>query len=348
MILFQMLTGKLNIAPVARFDRELPGVPQYVVDLIGDCVETDKAKRPADAAAILAKLVPPPEPEPVARTPKVAVSREVDPIELQVVPTKPIPVAIKPETAAQRVSRLENEAQALQAEARAAPGRHRPGETPQVDQAKVAEDMENVDKMVDQFKEPALRRYAGAKLVGTFVSAAGVAAGVVGVLAMGVAPSLGAAACLAAPVIKYTIDKICSGWRTESYQSTINKAIKEASGAGSWIEQLAHTKALINIVNKFARPTKDREKIVEKLTEEANKIEDKIRGQKDFEQRTELFPVSHREIHSPKGAGGKLLLVMDLAFYAGTAASIGSFYSEMISYGNQIVSWLGQVYRLFV
>ena len=217
-----------------------------------------------------------------------------------------------------------------------------------VDPAKVIEDMEKASKMVAEFKEPALRRYAGAKLVGTFVSAAGVAAGVVGVLAMGVAPSLGAAACLAAPVIKYTIDKICSGWRTESYQSTINKAIKEASGAGSWIEQLAHTKALINIVNKFARPTKDREKIVEKLTEEANKIEDKIRGQKDVEQRTELFPVSHREIHSPKGAGGKLLLVMDLAFYAGTAASIGSFYSEMISYGNQIVSWLDQVYRFFV
>ena len=133
-----------------------------------------------------------------------------------------------------------------------------------VDQVKVRKDLDKVDMMVSQIKEPAWRRYAGAKLVGTVVSAAGVIAGGVGSLAMGLDPSLGVAACLAAPVIKFTIDKICSGWRTGSYQATLNKAISKASGAGSWIEQLANTKVLINIVNKFASPNSKEQQGVKK------------------------------------------------------------------------------------
>lgn len=213
-----------------------------------------------------------------------------------------------------------------------------------VDKAKVRKDLAEVDMMVSQFKEPAWRRYAGAKLVGTIVSAAGVIAGGVGSLAMGLDPSFGVAACLAAPVIKYTIDKICSGWRTDSYQATLNKAIEEANGAGSWIEQLAYTKALINIVNKFTSPnSKDQPNVVKKLTDEADRITAKITEQRSFERRTELFPVSQGEIQSLKGAGGGWPLVMDLAFYAGTMGSIGLFSGEMVSAYEQLVSW----YRAF-
>ena len=220
-----------------------------------------------------------------------------------------------------------------------------------VDPVKVRKDLAEVDMMVSQIKEPAWRRYAGAKLVGTVVSAAGVIAGGVGSLAMGLDPSLGVAACLAAPVIKFTIDKICSGWRTGSYQATLNKAISKASGAGSWIEQLANTKALINIVNKFASPnSKEQQGVLKKLTVEAERITAKITEQKSFERRTdeEEFPVYQLEIQSLKGAGGGWPLVMDLAFYAGTIGSIGLFSGEMVSFGNQITSWVDQVYRFFV
>ena len=220
-----------------------------------------------------------------------------------------------------------------------------------VDKAKVRKDLAEVDMMVSQIKEPAWRRYAGAKLVGTVVSAAGVIAGGVGSLAMGLDPSLGVAACLAAPVIKFTIDKICSGWRTGSYQATLNKAISKASGAGSWIEQLANTKVLINIVNKFASPnSKEQQGVLKKLTVEAERITAKITEQKSFEQRTggEKFPVYQLDIQSLKGAGGGWPLVMDLTFYAGTIGSIGLFSGEMVSFGNQITSWVDQVYRFFV
>ncbi len=59
-ILFQMLTGKLDAAPGARFEGELGlmKVPQQLIDAIGDCVETDRAKRPADAGDVLEKLAP--------------------------------------------------------------------------------------------------------------------------------------------------------------------------------------------------------------------------------------------------------------------------------------------------
>ncbi|MCX6115061.1 MAG: hypothetical protein NTV65_07600 [Proteobacteria bacterium] len=220
-----------------------------------------------------------------------------------------------------------------------------------VDKAKVRKDLAEVDMMVSQIKEPAWRRYAGAKLVGTVVSAAGVIAGGVGSLAMGLDPSLGVAACLAAPVIKFTIDKICSGWRTGSYQATLNKAISKASGAGSWIEQLANTKALINIVNKFASPnTKEQQGVLKKLTVEAERITAKITEQKSFERRTdeEEFPVYQLDIQRLKGAGGGWPLVMDLTFYAGTIGSIGLFSGEMVSFGNRITSWIDQVYRFFV
>ena len=220
-----------------------------------------------------------------------------------------------------------------------------------VDQVKVRKDLDKVDMMVSQIKEPAWRRYAGAKLVGTVVSAAGVIAGGVGSLAMGLDPSLGVAACLAAPVIKFTIDKICSGWRTGSYQATLNKAIIKASVANSWVEQLANTKALINIVNKFASPnSKERPNVLEKLAAEAEKLKAKITEQKSFEHRIEKekFPVYQVEIQSLKGAGGGWPLVMDLTFYAGTIGSIGLFSGEMVSFGNQITSWVDQVYRFFV
>lgn len=220
-----------------------------------------------------------------------------------------------------------------------------------VDPVKVRKDLAEVDMMVSQIKEPAWRRYAGAKLVGTVVSAAGVIAGGVGSLAMGLDPSLGVAACLAAPVIKFTIDKICSGWRTGSYQATLNKVIGDASVANSWVEQLANTKALINIVNKFASPnSKEQPNVLEKLAAEADKLTAKINEQESFKYRTEKekLPVSQLEIQRLKGAGGGWPLVMDLTFYAGTIGSIGLFSGEMVSFGNRITSWIDQVYRFFV
>ncbi len=65
-ILYQMLTGRLDAAPGPKFDRDLAGVPKKVIELIGDCVDGEKSRRPADGTAILARAS---EPEPVVVTP---------------------------------------------------------------------------------------------------------------------------------------------------------------------------------------------------------------------------------------------------------------------------------------
>ena len=67
-IAYQMLTGRLESAPGARFERELRarGASPALVDLIGDCVDADPANRPADARELAARLgknlSPPPPP----------------------------------------------------------------------------------------------------------------------------------------------------------------------------------------------------------------------------------------------------------------------------------------------
>ncbi len=55
---YQMLTGRLDQAPGPRFDRDLlaTGVPAALIELIGDCVDPDPARRPADGAALAARL----------------------------------------------------------------------------------------------------------------------------------------------------------------------------------------------------------------------------------------------------------------------------------------------------
>jgi serine/threonine protein kinase len=55
---FQMLTGKLSEAPSPRFERELRrrGVSDALIELIGDCVDSEPTARPKDAAALAGRL----------------------------------------------------------------------------------------------------------------------------------------------------------------------------------------------------------------------------------------------------------------------------------------------------
>ncbi len=57
-IAFQMLTGKLTEAPGTRFERELKrcNVTDALIDLIGDCVDTEPSGRPKDAAELAERL----------------------------------------------------------------------------------------------------------------------------------------------------------------------------------------------------------------------------------------------------------------------------------------------------
>ena len=57
-IAFQMLTGKLAEAPGTRFERELKrrNVADALIDLIGDCVDTEPTGRPKDAQELAERL----------------------------------------------------------------------------------------------------------------------------------------------------------------------------------------------------------------------------------------------------------------------------------------------------
>jgi len=57
-IAFQMVTGKLAEAPSPRFERDLRrrGVSDALIDLIGDCVDSDASARPKDAAELAERL----------------------------------------------------------------------------------------------------------------------------------------------------------------------------------------------------------------------------------------------------------------------------------------------------
>jgi hypothetical protein len=57
-IAFQMLTGKLTEAPSPRFERDLRrrGVSDPLIDLIGDCVDSEPSARPKDAAELADRL----------------------------------------------------------------------------------------------------------------------------------------------------------------------------------------------------------------------------------------------------------------------------------------------------
>ena len=89
-IAYQMITGRLDAAPGfdAEYDLRAKGASDQLIELIKQCTSHDPKRRLPNANAMHAKLHE-------LRTPKVAVSREVDPIELQVVPPDPIPVANK-------------------------------------------------------------------------------------------------------------------------------------------------------------------------------------------------------------------------------------------------------------
>ncbi|QJW93637.1 protein kinase domain-containing protein [Frigoriglobus tundricola] len=57
-IAFQMVTGKLAEAPSPRFERDLRrrGVSDALIDLIGDCVDSEASARPRDAAELAERL----------------------------------------------------------------------------------------------------------------------------------------------------------------------------------------------------------------------------------------------------------------------------------------------------
>ncbi|MCE9565090.1 MAG: serine/threonine protein kinase [Planctomycetes bacterium] len=66
---YQMLTGRLDVAPPPRFDRELRdiGVPGELIDLLGDCIDHNETRQPANGL-VLSKRFPlkaiPPSPPP--------------------------------------------------------------------------------------------------------------------------------------------------------------------------------------------------------------------------------------------------------------------------------------------
>jgi serine/threonine protein kinase len=55
---FQMLTGKLTESPSPRFDRDLKrrGVSEALIELIGDCVDSEPSGRPKDAGVLAERL----------------------------------------------------------------------------------------------------------------------------------------------------------------------------------------------------------------------------------------------------------------------------------------------------
>lgn len=57
-IAFQMLTGKLTEAPGTRFERELKrrNITDALIDIVGDCVDTEPTGRPRDAAELAERL----------------------------------------------------------------------------------------------------------------------------------------------------------------------------------------------------------------------------------------------------------------------------------------------------
>lgn len=57
-IVYQLLVNRYAVAPAARYERELraAGVPDGLIALVGDCVDADQANRPADGAALAARL----------------------------------------------------------------------------------------------------------------------------------------------------------------------------------------------------------------------------------------------------------------------------------------------------
>lgn len=63
-IAYQLLTGHLAHGPGADYAHDLrdAGTPDGLVELVGACVAANPARRPADAAALLARLQPPPVP----------------------------------------------------------------------------------------------------------------------------------------------------------------------------------------------------------------------------------------------------------------------------------------------
>lgn len=57
-IAFQMLTGRLDAGPGPHFERDLGklGVPEWLAQLVGDCIDHETENRPATGAALLDRL----------------------------------------------------------------------------------------------------------------------------------------------------------------------------------------------------------------------------------------------------------------------------------------------------
>jgi len=55
---YQMLTGRLDAGPGPRFDRDLRklSLPDSLIDIIGDCIDTELEHRPADGSVLAARL----------------------------------------------------------------------------------------------------------------------------------------------------------------------------------------------------------------------------------------------------------------------------------------------------
>jgi serine/threonine protein kinase len=85
---FQMLTGKLAEAPSPRFERELKrrGVSDALIELIGDCVDSEPSGRPKDAVELSERLSK-------LKTPAQAPAAPAAP---QTQPAPKAPVAAKP------------------------------------------------------------------------------------------------------------------------------------------------------------------------------------------------------------------------------------------------------------
>jgi serine/threonine protein kinase len=106
-IAYQMLTGRLDAAPGARFDRELRelGVPHSLVEVIGDCVDSHPRRQPANATELAERLkvkATIPQPPPPAPPPPPPPGPDLPPKP----PVEPLSLDLEPNTIGTRLIRL--------------------------------------------------------------------------------------------------------------------------------------------------------------------------------------------------------------------------------------------------
>lgn len=122
---FQMLTGKLTESPSPRFERDLKrrGISEALIELIGDCVDSEPSGRPKDAGELAERLGK-------VKVATVAKPAEVKPASPTGGPAHPPPASTAKPAEATSPSRGEVEKKAAVPPAKSPPAPQKPAATP--------------------------------------------------------------------------------------------------------------------------------------------------------------------------------------------------------------------------